>query len=174
MSNARKVKELMVKITEYPHIPYWLSVRDAISMIHTAYDEKTGTGVPRMVLVFDEKYQLQGILTLKNLLMGIEPGFLRKDEKSPYQGLTHHDYSSLSTLVEGTFSEKSKEEAEKPVKEVMTPIRATVGGEDSVAKAAFIMLQADVSLVPVMDGEKIAGVLRMSDVFNELTKILLE
>jgi predicted transcriptional regulator len=56
----------------------------------------------------------------------------------------------------------------------MTPIQATVDMNDSVAKAAFIMLQADVSLLPVMDGEKIAGVLRMSDVFNELTKIVLE
>lgn len=174
MSNARKVKELMVKITEYPHIPYWLSVRDAISMIHSAYNEKTGTGLPSMVLVFDEKYQLQGILTLKNLLMGVEPRFLRKDEKSPYQGLAHADYASLSALVEGTFSENCKEEAKKPVNEVMTPIRATVDVSDSVAKAAFIMLQSDVTLVPVMDGDKVAGVLRMSDVFNELTKVVLE
>ncbi|MBW1677089.1 MAG: CBS domain-containing protein [Deltaproteobacteria bacterium] len=174
MSNARKVKDLMVKITEYPHIPYWLSVRDAISMIHSAYGETPALGEPRMVLVFDEKYQLQGLLTLKNLLTGIEPGFLRKDEKSPYQGLTHEDYARLSTLVEGTFSEKCKEEARKPVSEVMTPIRARVDVNDSVAKAAFVMLQADVNLVPVMDGEKIAGVLRMSDVFNELTKIVLE
>ena len=174
MSNARKVKELMVKITEYPHIPYWLSVRDAISMIHSAYGERPGPGEPRMVLVFDEKYQLQGLLTLKNLLTGIEPGFLRKDEKSPYQGLTDRDLASLSALAEGTFSEKCKEEARKPVSEVMTAIRARVDVNDSVAKAAFVMLQADVSLVPVMDGEKIAGVLRMSDVFNELTKIVSE
>lgn len=174
MSNATKVRDLMVKITEYPHIPYWLSVRDAISMVHSAYDEASGLGEHRIVLVFDEKYQLQGILTLKNLLTGIEPRFLRKDEKSRFQGLTHEDYASLSALVEGTFSEKCKEEAKKPVSEVMTPIRATVGVDDSVAKAAFVMLQANVGLAPVMDGQKIAGVLRMSDVFNELTKIVLE
>ncbi len=174
MSNAKKVKELMVEITEYPHIAYWMSVRDAIAMIHSSYDETSGLVEHRMVLVFDEMYQLQGILTLKSLLTGIEPGFLRKDEKSPYQGLTHEDYARLSTLVEGTFSEKCKEEARKPVSEVMTPIRATVDVNDSAAKAAFIMLEADVSLVPVMEGEKIAGVLRMSDLFNELTKIVLE
>lgn len=174
MSNARKVKELVVKITEYPHIPYWLSVRDAISMIRSVYGETPGPEEPRMVLVFDEKYQLKGVLTLKNLLVGIEPRFLRRDEKSPYQGLTEADYASLSIFVEGTFSEKCKEEARKPVSEIMTPIRAKVDVNDSVTKAAFIMLQADVSLVPVMDGQKIAGVLRMTDVFNELTKIVLE
>jgi CBS domain-containing protein len=174
MSNAKKVKDVMVKITEYPHIPYWMSVRDAIAMIHSAYDETAGLGEHRMVLVFDEKYQLQGVLTLKNLLMGIEPRFLRKDEKSPFQGLTDQDYVTLSALVEGTFTEKSKEEAAKPVKEVMTPIRATVKVDDSVDKAAFVMLQGDVNLVPVMDGNKVAGVLRMSDVFNELTKVVIE
>lgn len=174
MSNTKKVKELMVKITEYPHIPYWLSVRDAISMIHSTYGDTPGPGEIPLVLVFDEKYQLRGMLTLENLLTGIEPRFLRKDEKSRYQGLTHKDYAGLSALVEGTFSEKCKEEARKPVSEVMTPIRATVQVNNSVCKAAFIMLQADVNLLPVMDGEKIAGVLRMSDVFTELTKIVLE
>lgn len=174
MSNAMKVQELMVKITEYPHIPYWLSVRDAISMIHSAYDEKTGDSAPRMVLVFDEKYQLQGILTLKSLLMGIEPRFLRKDEKSHYQGLANGDPASLSALVEGTFAENCKAAAAKPVKEVMIPIRVTLDVNDSVVKAAFVMLQEGVDLVPVMDGDKVAGVLRMTDVFNELTKIVIE
>jgi Mg/Co/Ni transporter MgtE len=173
MSSASKVKELMVKITEYPHIPYWLSVRDAISVIHSIYGETPGREEPRMVLVFDERYQLQGVLTLKNLLKGIEPRFLKKDKKLHYHGLTREDYSGLSALVEGTFSEECREEARKPVCEVMTPIRAEVEVNDSVAKAAFVMLHADVSLVPVMDGEKVKGVLRMSDVFDELTKTVL-
>ncbi len=174
MSNAKKVKDVMVKITEYPHIPYWLSVRDAIAMIHSAYSETAGLGEQRMVLVFDEKYQLQGILTLKNLLTGIEPRFLRKDEKSRYQGLTDQDYVALSALMEATFTDKCKEEAAKPVSEVMTPIRVTVDLNDSVAKAAFVMVQGNVSLVPVMEGGRVAGVLRMSDVFNELTKGVIE
>lgn len=174
MSGATKVRDLMVKITEYPHIPYWLSVRDAISMVSSAYDQKTGLGEQRVVLVFDEKYQLQGLLTLKNLLTGIEPRFLRKDEKSRFQGLSGGDYTGLSALVEATFSEKCKQEAEKPVSEVMTPIRVTVNVDDPVAKAAFVMLQGNVGLAPVMDGKKIAGVVRMSDIFNELTKIVLE
>jgi CBS domain-containing protein len=174
MSNAKKVKDVMVQITEYPHIPYWMSVRDAIAMIHSSYDEEKGLGEARMVLVFDEKYQLQGILTLKNMLTGIEPKFMRKDPKSKFQGLTNDDYVSLVALMEGTFSEKCKEEAAKPVKEVMTPIRATVKASDSVEKAAFVMLQSNVSLVPVMEGNDVAGVLRMSDVFNVLTKAVIE
>lgn len=174
MPNTKKVKELMVKITDYPHIPYWMSIRDAIAMMHSVYDKESGLGENRMVLVFDESYQLMGVLRLRNLLIGIEPKFLRKDEKSPYQGLKHADYAGLSELVEGTFTSKCKEEAAKPVSEVLTPIIATVDANDSVAKAAFIMLQADINLVPVMDGEKVAGVLRMSDVFNELTKIVIE
>ncbi|MBW2632300.1 MAG: CBS domain-containing protein [Deltaproteobacteria bacterium] len=174
MSNAKKVRDLMVEITEYPHIPYWMSVRDAIFLIRSTYDKASGLGVHRMVLVFDERYQLLGVLTLKRLLAGIEPNFLRKDEKSPYQGLAHADYAGLAALVEGTFSEKCKEEAKKPVSEVMIPIRATVDVNDSVAKAAFVMLQADVNLIPVMDDKKVGGVLRMSDVFNELTAIVVE
>ncbi|HUV49981.1 MAG TPA: CBS domain-containing protein [Anaerolineae bacterium] len=174
MSNAKKVRDLMVDITEYPHIPYWLSVREAIFLIRSTYDEKSGMGIHRMVLVFDEKYQLLGVLTLKKLLTGIEPRFLRRDEKSAYQGLQHADYAGLAALVEGTFSEGCKEEAKKPVSEVMIPIEAKIDVNDSIAKAAFIMIQADVDLIPVMEGEIVRGVLRMSDVFNELTKIVVE
>lgn len=173
MSNAKKVRELMVEITEYPHIPYWMSVRDAIFMMQSVY-VTSGLEEHRMLLVFDERYQLQGVLTLKNLLTGIEPRFLRKEERPRYQGLTHPERARLSALVEGTFSERCKEEAKKPVSEVMTPIQVTVDANDSVAKAAFVMLEADVNLVPVMDKGKVAGVLRMSDLFNELTKIVIE
>jgi Mg/Co/Ni transporter MgtE len=174
MSNAKKVKDLMVEITEYPHIPYWLSVREAIFLVRSTYDEKSGLGIHRMVLVFDEKYQLLGVLTLEKLLIGIEPKFLRKNEKSPFQGLADSDYAGLSALLEGTFAEGCKEEAKKPVSEIMMPIKAKVDVSFSIAKAAFIMIQADVSLIPVMEGEIVRGVLRMSDVFNELTKIVIE
>jgi Mg/Co/Ni transporter MgtE len=174
MSNAKKVKELMVELTEYPHIPYWMTVREAIFLIRSTYDKASGLGIHRMVLVFDERYQLLGVLTLKKLLTGIEPKFLRKDDKSPYQGLTDADYAGLSALLEGTFSEGSKEEAKKPVSEIMLPIKTTVDVNDSVAKAAFIMIQADINLIPVMEGETVRGVLRMSDVFNELTEIVVK
>ncbi len=56
----------------------------------------------------------------------------------------------------------------------MMPIKAKVDVSYSIAKAAFIMIQADVSLIPVMEGDIVRGVLRMSDVFNELTKIVVE
>ena len=174
MPDTKKVKELMVKLTDYPHIPYWMSVRDAIAMMHSVYDEKLGLGENRMILVFDESYQLLGVLRLENLLEGIEPKFLRKDEKSPYQGLANADYASLSALLEGTFAEGCKKEAKKPVSEVMMPIKAKVDVNDSIAKAAFIMIQTDINLIPVMEGKIVRGVLRMSDVFNELTKIVVE
>ncbi|MBA3018945.1 MAG: CBS domain-containing protein, partial [Proteobacteria bacterium] len=68
MSNIKKVKEIMVKLTDYPHIPYWMSIRDAIAMMHSVYDKESGLGENRMVLVFDESYQLMGVLRLRNLL----------------------------------------------------------------------------------------------------------
>jgi len=174
MSNAKKVGDLMVEITEYPHIPYWMSVREAVFLIRSTYDKASGLGIHRMVLVFDEKYQLLGVLTLKKLLTGIEPKFLRKDDNSPYQGLAGSDYAGLSALLEGTFAEGCKEEAKKPGSDVMIPIEAKLDVNDSIPKAAFIMIQADVDLIPVMEGETVKGVLRMSDVFNELTKIVVE
>jgi CBS domain-containing protein len=56
----------------------------------------------------------------------------------------------------------------------MVPIKVTVDANDPISKAACVMLQVGFNLIPVMDGEKVAGVLRMSDIFNELTKVVIE
>ena len=82
MANDKKVKDLMIPLEDYPHIPYWFTLRQAMAIVREAAVKFEGAFEPRAVLVFDEKYQLMGILTLRDMIKGLEPKFLQETSLS--------------------------------------------------------------------------------------------
>ena len=68
---------------------------------------------------------------------------------------------------------KVKEAAQTAVSEVMSPIKATVDAGDSLAKALFLMVKEEVSRMPVMAEEKVVGIIRLSDLFQEVSGFVL-
>ena len=173
METERLVKEMMIPLTDYPHIPFWFSIRQAISMIKALAADPEKKVAPYLVLVFDEKYQLLGYLGIREMLRGIEPRFLKSKEKEHFMGMESVDLT-LGSLWKDLFSRRCKEEAKKQVKEVMAPIQASVDAADPIVKAAYAMLQTDTWIIPVLEGKKVVGIIRLVDIFKELTTEVLE
>ena len=175
MDYTKTVKDVMIPLVDYPHIPFWFSVRQAIAMIKAAAAEPDAKIEARFVLVFDEKYQLLGFLGFKEMLVGVEPRFLRQPEAAHVQGAKASGLDPLlGMLWKDMFGRGSKEEANKPVKDVMTPVKVTVKADDPVVKAAYAMVQAGLEIVPVMEDNKVVGIARLDDVFKEITTAVLE
>jgi CBS domain-containing protein len=166
MPYEKKVKDLMIPLEDYPHIPYWFTLRQAMAIVREAAVKFEGSFEPRAVLVFDEKYQLLGILTLRDIIRGLEPRFLKETN------LIKAD-PSLTVLMGDLFGPGMKEQSQKPVSEVMSPIKVTVNGNDPIVKALFLMLKENVGLMPVMMDSKVAGMIRLSDLFTEISKLVL-
>ncbi|MDD2902624.1 MAG: CBS domain-containing protein [Syntrophales bacterium] len=166
MPYEKRVKDLMIPLEDYPHIPYWFTLRQAMAIVREAAIKFEGSFEPRAVLVFDEKYQLMGILTLRDLIRGLEPRFLH--ETSLVKG-----DPSLAVLMGDLFGPGLKEASQKPVSEVMSPIKATVQGSDLVAKAIFLMIKENVGMMPVIQDNKVAGMVRLSDLFKEISELVL-
>ena len=78
MANDRKVKDLMIPLEDYPHIPHWFTLRQAMAIIREAAVKCEGAFEPRAMLVFDDKYQLMGILTIRDIITGLEPRVLQE------------------------------------------------------------------------------------------------
>src|SRR4030043_1593163 len=78
MPDQKTAKDLMIPLEDSPHIPYWFTLRQAMAIIREAAIQFEGRFEPRAVLVFDEKYQLMGILTLRDIITGLEPRFLQE------------------------------------------------------------------------------------------------
>ena len=172
MSNTKVVKDLMIDVFEFPHIPYWFSIRQAIGIIKKSLLTKEKCLQPMAVLVFDEKYNLVGTVSLKDILRGLEPRFLKPTTKA--QGHVGDD-SGLSILWDTLFNKESKEMAEKPISDVMSPAKFFVAPEDPVTKAAYLMVHNDLALLPVLENnKKFVGLVRIIEVFDELSDAILK
>ena len=167
MANDPKVKDLMIPLEDYPHIPYWFTLRQAMAIVREAAIKFEGSFEPRAVLVFDEKYQLMGILTLRDIIKGLEPKFLQETS------LVKMD-PNLTVLMGGDLlGPNMRAASQRPVSEVMSPIQVTVDGSAPITKALYLMVKENVGLMPVIHDDKVAGMIRLSDLFNEIAKVVL-
>ena len=171
MHSNKKVKDLMIGVFDYPHIPYWFSIDQAMKIIKVSFIKEKKYTEPLAILVFDEKYNLLGTLTLKDILRGLEPRIMRPTEKA--QGYIQEE-KELSLIWETLFAKESKELAQKNVSEIMNPAKHFVEPDDSIAKAAYLMIHHDLHLLPVLEAKKkFVGLVRMIEIFDELSDAIL-
>jgi predicted transcriptional regulator len=167
--------DIMIPLDQYPHIPYWFTLRQAMIAMETAELEREGRkSLPRVVLVFDEKYQLMGMVGRRDILRGLEPDFLL--EKPVKHRMQLFDVKVDPNLSEISFDKiiaGVRDRAERPVSEVMVPIAATVNYEDHIVKVIYEMNIHNLSLLPVLKDNKVVGVVRTVDVFHEIAKSVL-
>ena len=172
MSNGKIVKNVMLSIFDYPHIPHWFTIAQAIRIVKASFIHPKDYPEPLVILVFNEEYNLMGTLTLKDMLRGLEPRFLKKSTKAQ---VPDEDESGLSVIWESLFNQESKELAERPVSEIMVPARQFVGPDDSITKAAYLMLHHDLILLPVLENKtKFVGLVRMVEIFDEISNAILK
>lgn len=172
MSDGRAAKDLMTGIFEYPHIPYWFSISQAMRIVKVSFISAKKYPEPMAILVFDEKYNLMGTLTLKDILKGLEPRFLKPTTKAQ---VPEEDETGLSLIWDTLFTKESKELAEKPVSEIMIPSKYFVEPNDPITKAAYLMIHNDLVLLPVLENKKkFVGLVRMIEIFDELSNVILK
>jgi hypothetical protein len=172
MSDSKVVKDLMIGIFEYPHIPYWFSISQAVRIVKVSFLSTKKYPEPMAILVFDEKYNLMGTLTLKDILKGLEPRFLKPSTKAQ---VPEEDESGLAIIWDSLFTRESKELAEKAVSEIMSPAKFFVEPDDTITKAAYLMLHHDLVLLPVLEGKKkFIGLVRMIEIFDEISNAIVK
>jgi Mg/Co/Ni transporter MgtE len=166
MPHEKKVRELMIPLTDYPHIPYWFTIKQAVAIIKKTAPGPGGKLEPTTLLVFDEKYQLLGSLTMEDLIRGIGKKFVRTN------GIMSKEWDT-PVFFEGLFTEGVKEEARKAVGEIMSPAQVVVAPEDSIIKAIYMMIEKGLTLLPVIDQGAVLGVIRLNEIFNEIASLVM-
>lgn len=161
------MKDLMIDVFEFPHIPYWFTIRQAIEIVKKALSDSEKCYHPMVILVFDEKYNLLGTLSHVDLLKGIEPALasIHPDtvERQGSSAIPTLDWAAL-------FTHNSRSLAERPVSEIMVPATLFVQTEDQASWAVYLMALHNVVLLPVLDeGKKLVGLVRMLELFDVLS-----
>jgi len=176
MDNVR-VRDVLIPLDKYPHLPYWFTLRQAMAEMEGARLEIRGrTSLPRMILVFDEKYQLMGMARRRDILRGLEPTFLREKPMEHRKklwdvqidpNLSEFSYSSVIEAV-------VKRANETPISDVMLPIKATVDYDDHIVRVIYEMNKHNLSMLPVLQDDRIVGVVRSVDIFHEIAKVVVK
>jgi len=172
----KQVREIMVPLETYPHIPYWFTLRQAIAeMEPSVFDSNAKQSPSRMsLLVFDEKYQLLGMVRRRDLMRGLDPEALQSASLDFHKKLPHlgQDSSSQKPFFD-RLMKTIQERAETLVSDAMLPVKATVDQEDSLIRVVYEMVEKDLSFVSVLEGKEVVGIVCIEDVFHEVARLVL-
>lgn len=171
MLDKLHVRDLYVKIEEYPNISLYAPLGYAIQMMHQVLKQQTRF---RTILVLDDDDHLKGYLSLRDLIRAVGPDYLHKkrpavkgNQPFAFDGL-RQDVRALAVIWQEGFTLKLHDELQKPVSECMTLMEDRVTLGDSISKCLYLMLFHDVLILPVVEDDRVVGVIRLVDLFDRI------
>jgi predicted transcriptional regulator len=174
MDGIKRVGEIMIPVDKYPSVRDKATLRDAIAVIEGAELEvDRRKSLPPVLLVFDEIDVLVGYIRRRDIMQGLEPKFLTLQPLEYRKKL--FDVAIDPNLLELSFDKVVKgirEQANRPVSDVMHPIEITIDANDHMIKAVYEMVAYNLTLIPVLEEGRVVGVLRSVDLFHELVKLV--
>jgi CBS-domain-containing membrane protein len=168
-----RVKDIMIPLSDYPHLAVWSTLREAIARIEEGKIEINGrTSLPRTLLLFDLDGSLAGLVRRRDIMRGLEPRFLMSQPLKYRKKL--FEVESDPALAEMFFDKMVdgvREQTDRPVTDVLQPIKQTIDVNAHMVTAVYEMVTHDLTLLPVLDNGMVVGVIRSVDVFHELARM---
>jgi CBS domain-containing protein len=150
MPHSKPVSDLMSRPSRWPQLRADATVEDALKILRILSEDKKLEHGHSTPLVMDDDYNLLGFIRLTDLLKSVRHLCVKTDEPC----------------------EISK--ADMPLREIVTRFAGSVTSQDSILKALDIMMDNDVSLVPVMKDGKLEGIIKLGDIFNTVSALLFD
>lgn len=163
MPDTKKVKELMVPISEYPVVYNTDTLKDAIKVLKT-YLVKTKEHRSLIVLKREgTEEKLAGILTVRDILNAIKVKTMSNDAE---EGFTMSWSKFYHTSSLGNSVTTKVEDAIRPL------VIEFVQSEQNVSDAISIMMTRKINILPVFEGEKSVGIIRAIDILDYIGELL--
>ncbi len=166
MPETKKVRELMVPLSEYPVVYETDTLKDAIKVLR---NYRAAGHEHRSLLVFSKtrkvgnEEQLVGILTTRDILNAIKKNRML------------YDNTELFTMSWAFFYRKEplNELTVTRVGQAIRPlVDAYVQVDDTVTRAIELMMTKNVNILPVFEGKKAVGIIRAIDILDYIAEML--
>jgi DNA-binding response OmpR family regulator len=171
----KKVKDIMTDIKDYMTVSVNTTVKEAIMELLNSLNElvtssrirETGQ---RALLVFDEKKNLSGILSIKDLIKEVRPFYLSIPKSSMAESVrfSHVMTSGWDEL----FTIQLKALADKKVGELTLEPTPMIDENANLMEVADMLFNTKQTRLIVTSGKKAVGILREQDLFFEIVNIV--
>lgn len=167
------VGSAMIPLSAYTTIDEHATIAESIQELKASFvtlptsDLIMETG-HRSILVMDKNRQIQGILTIRDLLKQILPGYLTSTKPSTADSI---QYSPM--FWRGMFTSAVEQIGTLTISEIMSPVPVSIDAESTLMEAAWIMVDQHQRRLIVTEDGKSAGVIREQDLFFQMGKHLI-
>ena len=168
----KRVGEIMMPLEAFPYIPYWFTLRQALAELEDAEIKRPADRpLPWLILVFNAQNRLLGIVRRREILQGLKPNFQRPRSRN-HNPLVPEPAADLNLYRLGFSPEHAlqtlKAQLERQIIEFMSPIQASVDYEEYALLAIYLMIDRNLSFLPVVKDGQIAGLIYAEDVLHEM------
>lgn len=162
MPLERIVRDLMHPIERYGHVREGQRLQDAVEGLQ----QPPCVEGPVCLIVVGETTSgdpvITGFLTPANLVFGMADHFLKGAE-------------TIGPIFwEGQLEEECRRAMRKPIREIMTPIRASIRDDEMLMEAIFLLNRHQVDFLPVVREQEVLGLIHLKDILVAITRIGLK
>jgi len=167
----RRVMDVMIPLEEYTTLKADQTVKEAVSALRESFMLKLSTSRlmetgHRSILVIDNQGQVEGTLSIRDLLKAILPAYLSASKPSMADSV---QYSPM--FWKGLFTMEVRKLGGEKISEVMSPAPLTIDGEANLMEAAHLMVTNKVRRLGVLRSGKVIGVIREQELFFEMERV---
>ena len=178
---TRKVKDLMVRLEEYATVGEDASLYEAVLALEEAQKKfRQDRYKHRAILVLDRSRRVVGKLSQLDVIKGLEGGYKKMGD---FTGISHTGFSTefIKSMVDKydlwqkPLEDICRRSPHIKVRDVMyTPTEGEyVHQEASLDQALHqLVVGHHQSLLVTKDGKEIIGILRLTDVFQEVCEMM--
>lgn len=159
----KTVKDIMIPLEMFSSVSADTTVKDAAYILKNSFAGQ-GTGVEQNFLLVFENKSLIGFVGVQELLGSVQPPNLRDDW---YRGWNASNWAE-PVFMKGLFTNLCLEIAQRPVRDIIEPLNSTLNTDSTLEEAVFKLFREKRNMLPVMESDKLVGIVRSGELFSEI------
>ena len=160
------VKDFIIPVDRYPHVHEAETIHDAVQVIQSYTCGENDRLRYSELLVLNDKNQLAGRLTLQDILKGLDKRLVEVSKVKEFEG-KGAEYPNLAILWEESFFIECSNKADRLIRDFMSPT-TTIKAGDPLVKALSVILNGNDVIMPVVEEERVIGVIRLEEIFKAI------
>jgi len=174
VKEEKRAKDIMIPIEDYTTIDPEGTVKEGIEGLRRSFEGAVSTSKimetgHRSIIVLDKKGAVAGILSIADLIKGLQPSYLSFPKPSTADSL---QYSPI--FWAGLFTIQAQGLGNKRIKDIMSAAPKTIDEETNLMEVANIMFTEQIRRMVVTRKGKAVGVVREQELFFELANIIVK